>query len=129
MIDGPEALRNFLVAQPALIALVGDRVWAETSTPAAGYKPSDGPAICFMTRGGRDDYTDVIIIPSVQFKVYGSSEIVANEAYRVLHDALHNGKGYGVRWGRCEVLGQTLREPETEWIFILTFFTIWIANG
>lgn len=123
-----KTLRDYLLTKAGLTALTGTRIYAEANTPAAGYKPSDGGAVCFKVRGGRPEYVDVLLGPSVQFKCYGSSELVANQLYQALYDALHNAQTNAVRMARCEMLGQTLAEPESGWPFVLTFFKVMIAN-
>ena len=129
MIDAPRALREHLLADANVVAQCGDRVWADTDTPAPGYKPSDGGAIVFTFRGGIPDYSDALLVPSVQFKCYGgSSPYDAQETYRVLYDAMQNTAGAEVRHARCEVIGQSLSEPDSGWPFVLTYFKVWIGN-
>jgi hypothetical protein len=128
MTDVESALFDFLHSQPALYALAGERLWAQSNTPPPDYKPSDGAGIAFRARGGAPAYVDVLLHPSFQFKVYGATEETANDAYLALFDALHNGAEGLVRWAQCDVLGQTLHEPETGWPFVLAFFQVWIAN-
>jgi len=128
MIDMPAAVLTFLQAQPGIVALAGARVYAEADYPPTGYKPTDGPALCFKARGGLPGYPDSLLFPSLQFKCYGSSEIEANTLYRALFDAMHHARGGTVRWAVCEMLGQTLREPELGWPFVLTAFQMSIAS-
>jgi hypothetical protein len=128
VVDALQAVRDFLVAQGALTALTGGRIWAGRDVPPPGYQPADGGAICLNVRGGSVDESDALVLPSVQFKCYGADEVGANEVYRALYDALHNAQAAVVRWARCEILGQTLQEPETGWTFVLAFFQVTIAN-
>ena len=123
-----KTLRDYLLTQAGLMALTGTRIYAEANSPPAGYKPSDGGAVCFKARGGRPDYVDVIVTPSMQFKCYGATELLANLVYAALYDALHNAQTNAIRGARCEILGTTLAEPETGWPFVLTFFRVPIAN-
>lgn len=129
MIDENKAIRDFLLTNAALVALVGARVWAGTDVPAAGYKPSDGGAICLKVRGGGPDYTDLLLDPSVQLKCYGATAVTARAVYAALYDALHQAKSGTIRHAWCDVLGQDLTEPETAWPFVLTFFTVRVANA
>lgn len=129
MIDVGAAIRQYLLMQGDLTALVGSRIYAESDSPPPGYKPgSDGPAVCFKTRGGSHDFSDKLLLPSVQVKVYADTTLRANEAYRALYDALHNGHDATMRWAQSETLGVTLLEPETGWAFVLVYFQVWIAN-
>jgi hypothetical protein len=126
VIDAPKAIRDFLVDQASLAVTA---VHAERNEPPPGYKPaSDGMAICFRIRGGNPETQESgLIRASVQFKCYGRDEMEANECYRSLYDALHQKRGAQVRWAHMEVPGQTLREPETQWVFVLTYFTVYVA--
>lgn len=129
MIDVGAAIRQYLLAQGDLTALVGPRIYAESDSPPPGYKPgADGPAVCFKVRGGRQDYSDVLLLPSVQVKVYADTTLHAQETYRALYDALHNRHDATMRWAQSETLGVTLLEPETSWVFVLVYFQVWIAN-
>lgn len=132
MIDVAAATRTYLLSKPAITAVFGTRIYAETDYPEVDYTPSDGPALCFKSRGGSmDTEQDVILTPSMQFKCFGIDEETANEGYRALFDALNGDQGSTVRWSRCEVLGQVLRETaeRTEWIYVLTFFRLGISNA
>ena len=132
MTDVSAALRTHLLANAALYALTGARIWAETDSPPAGYTPAEGGAVCFKVRGGQPEYSDLLLYPSVQFKCYGATSLAANAVYRAVYTALQNTRAGGtVRWAQCEVLGQTLQEPESTggapWWFVLTFFQVYVA--
>ncbi|HPL29733.1 MAG TPA: hypothetical protein PLG21_16930 [Anaerolineae bacterium] len=128
MIDVAVAVLAFLQGQPGVVALAGPRIWAEADYPPAKFKITDGSALCFRVRGGMPGYPGYLLFPSVQFKCYGRDEAEANALYRALYDALHLARGGKVRWVRCEMLGQTLREPELGWPFVLTAFQMSIAS-
>lgn len=128
MVDAPKAILDFLLDQEGLTNVVEGRIYAEAYDPAPGYTPADGQAICFKTRGGRQDYTGSVLLPSVQFKCYGETEVEANEAFRALYDALNDKASYEIKYAMLETLGQTLREPDTEWIYVLAFFSIMVTN-
>lgn len=127
MIDAPAVIRSYLVTQTALTTLTGQRIWPERSRPIAGYKPADGGAIAFKIRGGQLLYSGQAASPSVQFKCYAADELGANAVYRALFDALNNKHGSGIKSAYAETLGQTLTEPETEWPFVLAFYTVWLG--
>lgn len=127
MNDAGSIIRTALLTQTALTAVIGTRLWAERSTPIADYKPDDGGAIAFRMRGGGVMYRAGLMFPSVQFKCWGVDEFTANSVYRTLFDVLHDQAFGGIRSAYMEVLGQTVLEQDTEWPFVLTFFTIWLA--
>ena len=132
MIDTASVIRDYLLSDTALAALVGERIWAERVVPPAGYTPSVGPSIVFRNRGGQVLAQGSVVAPSVQFKCYAPAdslpaEVNANAVYRALYDAIErDGGGYGVKSCTVEVLGQTLSEPDTGWIFVLTFASFWM---
>lgn len=123
--DAPQHLRDFLLANATLAALVGTRVYAERTEPVEGYKLGDGPCVCFLV-GGAMDYSGALQRARVQFKCYGADEIVTNAAHRALHNALERQSGQYIRWAISQTLGQTLRELDTKWTFVLSYFQIWI---
>lgn len=124
MIDAPSILRTYLVAQPTLTALVGNRIWAELVYPPTGYRPSQGSAIVFRARGGDVDYSSALLRHSWQFKCYGQSEQAANAAYRALYDVLHDAQGSGILSAQLEIVGQTLTDPASAapWPYVLCFY-------
>lgn len=126
MIDTLDAIRNFLLKRPNVFALTGDRIYAGRNVPPVGYKPSDGQAIAFRTRGGSPEYDDGVVRQSVQIKCYGDTEVEANALYRAVYDDVHNGHSAVVRYATIEQLGSTLEEPDTDWVFVLTFFNFMI---
>ncbi len=128
MIDTSEVIRAFLIIQPLLTALTGQRLWAERDTPPEGYALSAGPAICFKRRGGGLDYEAVVLRPSVQFKCYGPSELAANQVYRALFDGLSRAGTGLILAAELETQGQTLYEPDTGWPYVLAFFKFQIIN-
>lgn len=107
-----------------LADLVGSRIFAGRDVPPVGYVPADGDCIVFKVRGGGPDYDDALLNPSVQFKCYSTDEVNAYALYRTLYDHLHNGTSSAILHAESETLGQILEEPETEWYFVLSYFTI-----
>lgn len=129
MIDAPLLILSHVLADATLASMAGDRVFAERNVPPPGYRPADGPCITFKIRGGGPDYEDALLTPSVQFKCYDTSEVRAQALYRALHDALHNSTGPSVLHAEEEGIGQTLEEPDTEWVFVLAFFTVMLRQA
>jgi hypothetical protein len=132
VINLSEAIRTHLLANVALAALVQGRVYAERSSPPAGYRPDQGPCVCLLIRGGLPEYSGLLQYPSVQLKCYGTSIDNANAVYRAVFAALHETRaGTVVRWGQLENLGQTLLEPDqppgSPWYFVLTFVRMFVG--
>lgn len=134
MIDIPLLLRTDLLADPAISALVGDRIWASRTSPMRGWSPQDGHAICVSIRGGSQlNYVGNDLNVSVQVQCYGSTEFEANRLYRAVFDRLHViDTSIADRGPIChtevELMGQPLEEQETEWPFVLGFFKTIIRN-
>jgi hypothetical protein len=134
MNDAPKVLRDWLIEQPAIEALFritpagAYRIYAETANPPAGYRPTQGVCLCFKVRGGVVSQSDALLLPSVQFIIFGLTEYAAQGAYRAVFDALHNGRGAVMRWAQCESLGVTLADPDTGWPFVLSFWKISISK-
>ncbi|HUV93939.1 MAG TPA: hypothetical protein VMX14_03810 [Anaerolineae bacterium] len=135
MIDPHVAIKEFLALQEPFATRVGDRLHAGRSEPPKGYTPADGDCVVFMVRpGGGPDYEDALLVCSVQFKCYGfdaldsPSEVESFGLYRLLYDALHNGHDGTLLWGLTEGVGQLLAEPETDWYFVLAYFTVMLRQ-
>lgn len=126
MIDVSAQVRAYLVSVPQLAALVGSRIYAERDVPPSGYRPSQGGAIVFKVRGGLPDYSESQLNPSLQFKCYGIDEAAAGAVYRALYESLRRKANGYFKSAQVEVLGQTLREPQTEWVYVLAFWRFWM---
>lgn len=125
MIDAPKVLSDFLTANSDLHDLVGARIWAEYNTPpeAAHYKPSQGAGMVFKGAGGGMEAADTVLRSRWQFKVYGADSYVIRAAYLALVTALHDVRGRGgISSSSLEVPGTMLAEPDSGWLFMLTFF-------
>ena len=130
MIDVHAALLAFLEAE-----LSGVKIYAGRSEPPVGYRLTGGDCIVFRARGGGPDYDDALLMPSVQFKCYGtdanneSSELASFTLYRSLYDALHNGHDGSILHAQSETLGQLLDEPDTGWYYVLAHFQIMVRQS
>ena len=124
MIEPHGLIRAFLADDAALVALVGTGIYAGRDVPPPDVTPGDGDCLVFKIRGGNTHYDDALIYPSVQFKAYATSEVGAYAVYRALRDALHNGHDSNILHAEEEGLGQPLEEPDTEWRYVLAFFTV-----
>lgn len=126
MIDALQAIRDFLLADAALTALVSTRVFAGRDVPPRGVQPGDGALITFRIRGGAPDYENALLWPSVQIKCYGATEYTAEAVYRTLYDALQCARGEQVLHAELETLGGQLEEPETGWFFTVSYWRLLI---
>lgn len=123
MINAPVILRTFLVAQPTLFTLTGNRIWEQRVVPIKGYDISQGEAICFRTRGGRLDYTGNLLTNSWMFKSYAADEAAAQALHLTLVANLHDKMTGGMKLAELEIDGQILEEPVTGWFYSLSFWT------
>ena len=127
MIDVEATLRAYLAGVAGIAAVAGARVYAGSGLPA-GYQASDGPALVFSVRGGGPDYSSKVLYPSVQFRAYGETEADARQLDRALFDGLNDVKYGMIKWARCEVLGQMVREPSTGWSYVISFYRVMMGN-
>jgi len=128
-------IRNYLVTQTALTALIGGanpRIYCPRLPENAVL-----PAISFFTRGGlTNPHIEKIVSPSVQFKCWADNPIDAREVYRALFSALQgiqminvvvSGTTYSILSAREEVQGQDLVDADIQGYFnVLTFFEVMI---
>jgi hypothetical protein len=126
MIDAAKTLRDYLLTQTALTTLNGTRLWAEVNEPPeeAHYKPTQGAAIVFKSAGGPGlEAGDTVLAVRWQFKVYGVDVYGIRNTYLALTDVLHDvrAKG-GILSSSQETPGTMLQEPDTQWLFCLTYF-------
>lgn len=129
MINPPQLLREFLTAQSAITTAFGTRIWAEVDAPQPGYKPSAGKALVFKIRDGYiPTETAAYLAFSFQFKCYGPNELAAYQGYMTLFDALNFAANQHIKSAEAEVLGQSLREPDSNWPYVLAFFSVRFAN-
>lgn len=129
MIDPLTTLRSYLVSKPALTALTSERIYAGQVYPPKDYTTPGQRALCFNVRGGQIDYTAQTLIESMQFKCYGADNLDAMLLYRTLVDVLHDGVSATIRHAELEISGYPLQEPDTDWYFVLTYFTVWFETG
>ncbi|MCK5236327.1 MAG: hypothetical protein KAR06_05000 [Deltaproteobacteria bacterium] len=82
--DTNSIIREFLVNQATLTAIVGTRIYCPRLPENATL-----PALGFFTRGGTSTpYIPGIPEPSVQFDCWGSTPQAAREVYRALYNVL-----------------------------------------
>lgn len=125
MVDWRKQLREFLLSQPAITALTGQRIFASNELPT-GYKPSDGIAMMFGNRSGGHNDSFTIMRIGVQFRVFGATwpQIIAADS--VLYDTLNNNKRFVM--AQQEAPGQQLTTQDTLWLFMWSGWTIQFRN-
>lgn len=126
MIDVEATIRAHLAAQSSIVSLTSARIYASRDLPAE-YRPTTGAALLFSMRGGPPDYTAHVLQASVQFQAYGATGAQARALDRALFDSLHERPAAGIKWVRCDALGQ-ITSDAAGWKFVLSFYTIWISN-
>ena len=129
MIDAPDILRDYLLSRSAITTLVGTRIWAQMTYPPSGYKPSQGAALVFKTRGGAPDYTQAHLLLPWQLKSYGATIYIASALDRAIADALFDARWGDILESSMEQAGQPIPEPETDWPCILSFYATRMRSG
>lgn len=133
MINHPVLLRSYLAGVSAITDLTGTRIYALRNTPPENYLLSDGQAITFKPRGGRQDESGCVHTVSYQFKCYAETELLSYDLYRTLYDNMDGKHPSGTQIAQIvqEVEGQpqTELEGDVEWHFTLAFFEIKYKNS
>lgn len=124
MIDIEATIRAHLVTLAGIQAVFGSRVYMARALPP-GYRPSDGPALLGMPRGGAQEFHSKLYRVSIQFRVYAETEAKARDAFQKLYAALNDTAARNIPYVRLEegTMYMLLNEPETDWPYILSFFT------
>ena len=135
MVDTNVVIRDYLVAMPAITALVGARVYAANPLP----ENATLPCISFFTRGGISiPSVPQIVVSSVQFSCWADDPIEARKVYRALYDELNglydgqvtvDGTDYWIMRAIEEVQGQDIQDTDIPGYWkVLTFYAITIRN-
>ena len=134
MIDTNQVIRDYLVSRPALIALVGTRIYAANPLP----ENVTLPCISFFTRGGTSiPAVPTIVVPSVQFSCWADDPVEARSIYRALYDDLNclcdgnvtiDGTVYWIMRAVEETQGQDLQDEIPGFWRVVTFFAVTIRN-
>ncbi|MBT9131304.1 MAG: hypothetical protein DDT41_01609 [candidate division WS2 bacterium] len=124
-------LRAYLLTQPGLTSLVGQRIHCPRLPENATL-----PAIGFFVRGGSSTPNiPEMVSPSFQFDCWATNSITARNVYRRLYDALQGiqdvrvtvgGLVYRILSAREEVQGQDLEDEIPGYFRILCFYEIQI---
>ena len=130
MNDAADIVRDYLVAQPAIIALTGTRIWAELTYPPDGYKPSHGEAIVFKSTPGSFDAANTLLRTRWQFKCYGPDAYQIRNVYFALMDAMHDTQGRGnILSSQPAGPGTILEDARKGWPFMLVFIETLVRSG
>ena len=132
MNDTNAIIRAYLVAQDALTAIVGTRIYCPRLPERATL-----PAIGFFVRGGfSTPYIPGLVTPSVQFDCWANSPIGARAVYGALYDALQGAQNrsvtidattYYILSAREDVQGQDLQDIDIlSYYRVLALFSIMI---
>jgi len=130
--DTNEIIREFLVNQATLTAIVSTRIYYPRLP-----ENCELPALGFFTRGGKSTpYIPPIITPSIQFDCWDDDMYGARQVYRALYDVLQGiqnetvtvgGTDYMILGAEEEVQGQDLQDIDIPTYYrVLTFFSIMI---
>lgn len=131
MIDVFATIRAYLVAQSGVTAQFGSRIYMGEAEPpnSANYKPSDGAALCIVGQGGQPSFDGAAQEPRLMVKVYGATPAVAMTAYRAYVDAMDGAAlSAKVMAGYAESYAMQLREPDTDWPYVLEFRRVLIRE-
>jgi len=130
MIDPLEKIRDLLVADTTLNTLVSGRIYAGEAEPpnSANYTPSLGGCVTFNATGGQTHYENGFYEPRVQVKCWGADMQEAMTVFRTLFDAVDNQVGYAVMHGRLDSGPINLRDPQSDWPYVLSFWRMKVRN-
>jgi len=122
MVNWRKKLRDFLLTQ-------FNNVYATDSLPK-DYKPTDGVAITFETRGGKQNDSSTTLTVKCQFKIYGASLSDIIDADILLADILNN-EDKAFLSARLEQ--PSIQRTETNnnllWHYALAYYTIIFENN
>ncbi len=128
--DETLAVLKMLEAQADLSSF---KLFPDLEIPPEGYQPADGIGVCFKVRGGSDGDPSVLTHPSFQFKIYGLKtgeppELTCRIAARTLHDNFTEKSDANILTVYREVMPVTLKEPETDWTYVLVFYKVMVRS-
>ncbi len=132
MINPNKVLREYLLADTALAALVGTNV-AYPDLPAdtdiAGKMGTAVRAVVFGARGGRSDIETPLLRPSYQVRCWALRPAEAREVYAAVFDALHGKNNLAGTSGKIlsafeEVSPQDVTDDDTGWATVIGFYRL-----
>jgi hypothetical protein len=119
-------IRTYLLSRSTLTARVGSRIYIGTELPRE-YRPENGEALVFNGRGGDKHYSNQILIPSIQFMCYSTTEAKAGDLSAVLRGAIDQQRGMGV-YSIETSIPYTRRDATTGWPFAFVYYDIHVRN-
>ena len=124
MVDLDAVLTQYLNSRSELTDVVEKRIWISMDA-AEDYNPAeDGPALIGQRRGGLQSFSSVFADVNYQFRCFGKDEIEAASVAMALHAALNDKRGPGILYARMDQVPTPLRDPDTEWVFELAYYTV-----
>lgn len=135
MVDAALLVREHLLNQPAVVALLGTNlngsIYAAADLPEH-FDPKLGAAIqIFRSGGASHDEITVLVNARVQVRVWADVERyqLASDVYSAINDTLHGVTGVtlddGTILSALEVTGpQEITDPDTGWATINSFYAV-----
>lgn len=104
------------------------RIYGLRERPPAGYRPTDGKAICLKPRPYRQDYSRVVHKPSYMFTFWAETELLAWNLYRTFHGVADGARPSGsfVQQINLDLAGEPIVEERegVNWYFTLAFYEV-----
>lgn len=125
MIDAADTLRDYLMSDPDLFALVGNRIWMGISVPPKDvYKPSHGGALTIAEASKGTEGADTILRKRWQCKAYGPDIYVIERVDMALLAAMlaFAARRYGILGAELSGGGPILPEAGSGWLFKPSFY-------
>jgi hypothetical protein len=87
--------------------------------------------LLYTSRGGGEDYSSATLRVSVQFRSFGLTQNDAIAVDKALWTVLNDKpkEGTCMAMARLEVPGQILLDPDTQWIFCLSYYQVYFINS
>lgn len=130
MISDMVAIRTHLLAQPAVTNVFGTRIWVGSGEPPteAGYKPSAGAALVINRTSIESDANRASYSNRYQFKIYAATPAACDAAFRALVEAFNLAATGTIMRAMLDSGGQVLQEPDSRWIFSLSFWRVLVRD-
>lgn len=125
MIDAADTLRDYLLSDPALFALVSNRIWMGLSTPPPNvYKPSQGGALTIAEASKNTEGADTILRKRWQCKAYGPDIYTIEQVDMALVAAMlaFAARRAGILGAELSGGGPILPEAGSGWLFKPSFY-------
>ena len=132
MISVVQVLRLHLLAQPAIIAQVGTRIWGMPGIPSSEVDDMPRKAITLYQNPGTGRWGIPVYNASIQIRCYGLTPYEAQEVWGALYDTLHRVNCINVTIGADDYTiyvsqlssgPSEQQEPLTDWPFSLSTWT------